>query len=319
MWGVGTWQTFSAVVAAAKILELNSEQMLNAFGVAGATAPLPNTQKWGWDMAERPIHWVKEPTGWPCWTGTLAAILAENGFIGNRYILDGENGFWIMAGSDRCDYDKMTAGLGEAYVVMSDMSFKPYSCCRWQHPALDCIRQIKQENNLLPDDVKEIIIHSFAWVKSQEAYDLHSVVDGQFCMPYTAYMVMQGHSPGPGWYEEENLHNKAITDFARKVRVITDPELDKVYFETDEISARVEVITHTGQTYNKFVNIPKGDPRNPLTKEEVEEKFRIQASYVLSEEDISRSIKMIHEFEKIDDISELMRILAGERYEADKG
>jgi len=209
------------------------------------------------------------------------------------------------------DCGRDVLGLGEDYIVMNDMNFKPYSCCRWLHPALDCIQQIKQENNLLPDDVKGIIIHSFAWVKSQEAYDLHSVVDGQFCMPYTAYMVMQGYPPEPGWYTEENLHDKDFDDFARKVKVITDPELDKIYFETDEVSARVEIITQTGETYSKFVNIPKGDPRNPLTKEEVEEKFSIQASDVLNAEDFSRSIKMIHDFEKLDDISELMTILAG--------
>jgi 2-methylcitrate dehydratase PrpD len=311
VWGVGTWQTFGAVVAAAKTLNLDKEQMLNAFGVAGATAPLPNTQKWGWDITERPIHWVKEPTGWPSWTGTLAAILAANGFVGNRYILDGENGFWIMAGSGRCDYDKMTAGLGEAYVVMSGMSFKPYACCRWQHAALDCIRQLKHENDLVPDDVKEIVVHSFAWVKSQEAFDLHSVVDGQFCMPYTAYMVMTGTPPGPGWYAQENLRNDAVADFARKVSVITDPELDRIYFETDAVTARVELSTYAGQSFTRFVDVPRGDPRNPLTQEEIEEKFRIQASGVVNEEDISRSIAMIREFEKLDDISGLMTLLAG--------
>jgi 2-methylcitrate dehydratase PrpD len=207
----------------------------------------------------------------------------------------------------------MTKGLGKEYVVMNDMSFKPYSCCRWQHAALDCIQQIKQEHNLLADDVKEIIIHSFAWVKSQEAYDLHSVVDGQFCMPYTAYMVLQGYRPGPGWYTEEHLNNEAIADLARKVTIIIDPEMDKVYFETDEVSARVEVITQTGETYTKFVDIPKGDPRNPLSKAQIEEKFKTQASFVLNEEDILRSIEMINNFENLDNISELMTILCGAR------
>ena len=314
VWGVGTWQTFSAVVAAGKTHDLNTEQMLNAFGVAGATAPLPNTQKWGWDIEERPIHWVKEPTGWPSWTGSLAAILASNGFIGNRCILDGENGFWIMAGSDRCDYDKMTFALGKHYTIMNGMSLKPYACCRWQHPALDCIRRIKHKNNLRIDDVKDIIIHSFAWVKSQEPYDLHSVVDGQFCMPYTAYMVMQGDPPGPGWYGEANLHNKDIADFASKIKVVTDTEMDKVYFDTDEISARVELRTQTGHMYTEFVDIPRGDPRNPLTKEEVEEKFITQATSVLAREDIPKAIKMINNFEKLEDITGLMAILAGTRY-----
>jgi 2-methylcitrate dehydratase PrpD len=313
VWGVGTWQTFGAVVAAAKTMKLDTDRMLNAFGVAGATAPLPNTQKWGWDISERPIHWVKEPTGWPCWTGTLAAILAENGFIGNRFILDGENGFWIMAGSDQCDVEKMTAGLGQAYVILNDMSFKPYSCCRWQHPALDCIRQIKQEKNLEPSDVQKIIVHSFYWVKSQEVYEPVSVVDAQFCIPYTAAMVLMGYKPGPGWYAPEHLHNKEIIDLAAKLSVHVDPELDRIYVQENELAAKVEVITMTGERLVRLVRIALGDPRNPLTQQAVEDKFRNQASYVLGDTEISEVVEMISDFENLDTIDDLMALLAGKQ------
>ncbi len=311
VWGVGTWQTFGAVVAAAKTMNLDTDQMFNAFGVAGATAPLPNTQKWGWDISERPIHWVKEPTGWPCWTGTLAAILAGNGFIGNRYILDGENGFWIMAGSDQCDFEKMTAGLGQEYVLLNDMSFKPYSCCRWQHPALDSLGQIKQANGLEASDIKEIIIHSFSWVKSQEVYEPVSVVDAQFCIPYTAAMVMMGYKPGPGWYTQENLDNQEIIDLAGKVRVTVDPELDRRYVQAGELTARVAVVTQNGERLEHFIEIPTGDPRNPLTLEAIEDKFRHQASYVLDHEKIDAAVKMIADFENLENIAPLMALLSG--------
>ncbi len=143
VWGVGTWQTFGAVAAAGRLLGFDLNRMLNAFGIAGATAPLPNTQKWGWDIEERPIHWVKEPTGWPSWTGTMAALLASHGFVGNRYILDGDNGFWIMAGSDQCDFKAMTKGLGKEYEI-ANIAIKPHSSCRWQHAALDCVKQLKE-------------------------------------------------------------------------------------------------------------------------------------------------------------------------------
>jgi 2-methylcitrate dehydratase PrpD len=311
VWGVGTWQTFGAVVAAAKAMNLDVDQMFNAFGVAGATAPLPNTQKWGWDLSERPIHWVKEPTGWPCWTGVLAAVLAENGFVGNRYILDGHNGFWIMAGSDQCDYEKMTAGLGAEYVLLNDMAFKPYSCCRWQHPALDCIRRIKEQNSLEPAEVKEIIVNSFYWVKSQEVFEPVSVVDAQFCIPYTAALVLMGCKPGPGWYLPENLKNRQIKDLAAKLRVQVDPELDRKYVEEDELSARVEIITQGGGSLVDYVEIPTGDPRNPLSAQAVEDKFFNQASYVLDKEKSRKAAGMIYEFDKLANIGELMGLLAG--------
>lgn len=319
VWGFGTWQTFCAAIAAAKVIKLNSDQMFNAFGVAGATAPLPCTQKWGWDFAERPIHWVKEPTGWPCWTGTLAAILAENGFIGNRYILDGENGFWIMAGSDQCDYHKMTAGLGVEYTIMNDMSIKPYSCCRWQHPALDCISLIKERHNLQPEDVKEIIINSFSWVKTQEVYEMKSAVDAQFSIPYTAAMVVIGHKPGPGWYTEENLNDEAVKALAAKVRVNLDPELERIYVEEGEQTARVEVITLNGDSWSEFVRIPSGDPRNPLTPAAIEDKFRTQASYVLKNATIEQAVELINDFDNLSDITELMSLLGGTEIAACKG
>jgi 2-methylcitrate dehydratase PrpD len=311
VWGVGTWQTFSAVAAAAKVLNLDLKQTLNAYGVAGATAPLPNTQKWGWALEERPIHWVKEPTGWPCWTGTTAAVLAKHGFVGNNYILDGDNGFWIMAGSDQCDYDKMTEGLGSEYEVVNNIAIKPYSSCRWQHATLDCVKQLKDQHGLEPEDVKEIVVHSFAWVKTHELYGPADMVDAQFCIPYTVTMVLLGLHPGPAWYTEENLKSEEILNLSKKVRVEVDPELDKAYFEKDQLSARVEVTTQQGEQFEAFVDVPTGDPRNPLSIQEIEDKFRNQALYSLEEEEVEEAIQLIYDFENLDSVSYLMSLLTG--------
>lgn len=311
VWGVGTWQTFSSVSAAAKILNLDLAKTLNAYGVAGATAPLPNTQKWGWDISERPIHWVKEPTGWPCWTGTTAAVLAYNGFVGNNYILDGDNGFWIMAGSDQCDYNKMTDGLGSEFEILTNIAIKPYSSCRWQHATLDCINELKQENDLTPEEIKEILIYSFAWVKSHEIYRPADMVDAQFSIPYTATMILLGIHPGPAWYTQDNLKNEEILNLSKKVKVKIDPEIDRSYFEEDQLSARVEIMTQNGDKLERFVGTPSGDPRNPISNQAIEEKFRNQALYSLEPSQVERIIEKIYEFETIEDISTLMSLLAG--------
>lgn len=311
VWGVGTWQTFGAVTAAGKVLGLNTDRMLNAFGIAGATAPLPNTQKWGWDLSERPIHWVKEPTGWPSWTGTMAATLAETGFIGNRFILDGRNGFWIMAGSDQCDFESMTRGLGERYVVTNDMSFKPYSCCRWQHPALDAVRSIMMEHGTLAEEVETLTVHSFSWVKSQEVYDPVSVVDAQFCIPFTTAMVLLGTEPGPGWYTESNLADPVVKSLAGKVKVVVDPELDRRYSRDGELTARVEILTRSGEKLSAFVDTPSGDPSCPPSLEDLEKKFRNQAAGVLTREKIDTAVEMIGRFDELEDMGELMDILMG--------
>jgi 2-methylcitrate dehydratase PrpD len=311
VWGVGTWQTFSSVIAASKMLDFDLETTLNAYGVAGATAPLPNTQKWGWDLSERPLHWVKEPTGWPAWTGTTAAILAANGFVGNKYILDGHNGFWIMAGSDQCNYDVMTRGLGSEYEVLNNIAIKPYSACRWQHPTLDCVKLLKAEHDLSPEDIREVNIHSFAWVKTHELYGPADMVDAEFCIPYTVTMVLMGEPPGLGWYSSEKLESEEILNFSKKVKVTVDQEMDRAYYAEDRLSARVEIVTKAGNTLEKYVGIPLGDPRNPLSKTEIEAKFRNQAACCLDPQTVDAVVDKIYDFENIEDISAFMPMLIG--------
>jgi 2-methylcitrate dehydratase PrpD len=305
--GMGTWPALGAVVAAGKILNFDLDRMLNALGVAGATAPLPNTQKWGWDIEERPIHWVKEPTGWPAWTGTTAAILTANGFLGNRYILDGKNGFWIMAGFDQCDYDAMTRGLGTEYDV-HNVSIKPYSACRWQHSALDCVRELRAQHDLKAQEIKEVIIHTFEWVKRHEIYGPKEMVDAQFCIPYTVTMVLLGFPPGPAWYTDDNLRSADIYNLSRKVRATVDADIDRAYWEEEKMSARVEIVQQSGKTVEMFAEIPTGDPRNPLSRQQIEDKFRNQAACSLEEEEIEGVIQKINELENVSDVTELMNL-----------
>ena len=124
-------------------------------------------------------------------------------------------------------------------------------------------------------------------------------------------MVMMGKTPGPEWYLEDNLTSKAVSQLSRKVKVEVDPELDKRYFEKDELSARVEIITKKGDRLKQFVNLPSGDPLNPLTVEDIERKFRSQASYVLDDDLIKQVINLVSDFENLTNVKPLMTKLAG--------
>jgi 2-methylcitrate dehydratase len=90
-----------------------------------------------------------------------------------------------------------------------------------------------------------------------------------------------------------------------------DPELDKAYFEKDQLSARVEVTTQQGEQFEAFVDVPTGDPRNPLSIQEIEDKFRNQALYSLEEEEVEEAIQLIYDFENLDSVSYLMSLLTG--------
>jgi len=73
----------------------------------------------------------------------------------------------------------------------------------------------------------------------------------------------------------------------------------------------VEITTEKGKKIETFVGIPTGDPRNPLTQQEIEGKFRNQALYSLSEQEVEEVIEQIYDFENLDDVSDLMSSLIG--------
>jgi 2-methylcitrate dehydratase len=137
------------------------------------------------------------------------------------------------------------------------------------------------------------------------------MVDAQFCIPYTVTMVLLGCQPGPAWYTDENLKSERILNLSKKVRVEIDPDIDKAYFEENRLSSRVEIVTENGEKLEKFVGIPKGDPLKPLPLQEIEEKFRRQASYSLEPDEIERAIEMIDNFENLGNVSDLMSSLTG--------
>jgi 2-methylcitrate dehydratase PrpD len=305
VWFVGTWQTFSAVSAASKLLDLDLDKTLNAYGTAGATAPLPNTQKWGWEAAERPIHWAKEPTGWPSWTGALAALLAEEGFVGNRHILDGEKGFWAMAGSDRVDYVEMTRNLGIVFEV-TNLSFKPYSCCRWQHAALDCIVQLVRSNNLTPADVQAVKIHTFDWLQDLEVYGPKDLVDAGFSLPHSVTMLLNGVTPGPRWFAPASLFDGELIEYSRRVSVHFDQHYNDLFHRQGKIGARVEVFKKTGEVLTASTDVPLGTPGNPMSRAAIESKFRSLVEPILGQRAAATALAQIDGLETLSDVSEIL-------------
>jgi 2-methylcitrate dehydratase PrpD len=273
VWCVGTWQTVSAAASSARALNLSLDRTLQAYGISGATAPLPNTQKWGWPVHERPIHWVKEPTGWPAWSGVMGALLAEQGFVGNRHILDGDTGFWRMAGSDRVDFDRMTRGLGTEWTIR-DVGLKPFPCCRWHQSALDVIEQLKVRHAIEAADVTDVEIGAFEWLKSQEVYGPTSVVDAQFSVPHTVTMVLHGIEPGFAWVTPEMLSNQATVNWSRRVRVIVDRALTELFHERGRIGAHVVLTLNDGRQLKGYTDCPLGDTGNPMTPQRLHAKFR---------------------------------------------
>jgi len=300
------WHGFGAAAAAGKILELDADGILAAFGYAGASSPLPMY------VRHRPRTWIKDNFGEITAGGVLGALLAQKGFIAPRAPdLD----FWREYKSDQERYDIVVNSLGDDYKILLT-GFKPFTACRFVHAALGALQTIMHENKISASQIRNVVVHSHHEVASDFAvYEPRNMVDAEFSLPYTAAMVMLGRKPGLDWYSDEALKDPMTLEQARKIRIEYSEESDRLLNEEDYRKRRsmavVEVVTADGRHYEKRVEVVKGDPRDPLTSVELADKFRDLARSATFERDkVETIIRLVTGLESLDDVRKLGEILS---------
>jgi len=309
---------FGAVAGAGKLLNLDSKAMKNAFGIAGASAPVPATVKW--DNTAGPAIMVK----YNAWSGAIAqlattsVLLAESGFTGDTTILDGDLGFWNMVGSPFFNVDSLFKDWGVHWHI-ERVSFKPYPVCRRNHSAIDAINEIMQEHKVKPEEIQEVIVKACPFINTPNrmGMDMESCMDVQFRNTYIfAIACYHGRSPSPAWQMPAVFKSPNIKALAEKVRVENHPRTEELILAAKKAGQRpvfresIVEITVGGKKLVAEVSVPKGDPGNPLTEAELVEKFKNNSCYSqLKSSKTEEILQMVNELEKVSDVAELMKLL----------
>lgn len=267
--GTGTWQVFGAAAATAKLLDCSPAAAADALGLAAMNAPVPLVRKVGIE-AER-FQWLKNNYGWACLGGVLAGELAAKGFRGSRDVFDGPTGFWRMAASDSFDESVLRRPLDDWWAV-ADVSFKPYSSCRWTHAALDCVRELTAEG-VDPAAVERVDVETFHEGAALDSIP-ETVLDAQFSMPFVVAVALLGYRPGFDWLSPERLSDPRVRALMERVRVAADESMSARYDSTGRMAASVTLRLADGTERRARTDDPRGDPENPLPYDAVREKYR---------------------------------------------
>lgn len=305
--GLSTWQVFCSVAAAGKLLGLNEKQMTNAFGLAAHNAPVPSVRKWGWENKD--IHWMKNNYGWATMGGMMAAMMAQQGFMGDPTIFDGDKGFWIMAGSDQYNPISMKGGPREKWAV-ERVHLKPYTACRHIHPTLDAVCGLIKTGEFSVNDIRYIEVTTFFEVAENYNIFPKDPFTVPFSAPYLIALALLKVPAGLQWFEEKYLSNPQVKELANRVRFHPWPEADALYIKVKrELISRVEIETGEGRRFEKEVRLPKGDPRNPLTDKELFDKFFSLVGSVLGRNKATAIYEEVLNLEKMEDCATLAQRL----------
>ena len=306
--GSGGAQIFGTAAAVSKLLGLNKEQIANALGIAGANAPLPcNMKTIEGELGNSSM--VKNNFGAAGMVGVFSAMLAKKGFTGPPDIFEGDTGFWKMYGSDRCDFAKITDGLGKKYVVM-DMGFKFYSACGATFGALDAVESIMRKHKIVAEDVEKIIVKIDSakartpWTNPKPPKTMY---EAEFDIPYTIALKVTGlaGTPGPGWYTEDKLKSPQIYEVVKKVKIEPDIEGDQLRFAGKGTLTKVEIITKENR-YAERIEV-KGS--RTMSDKELGDKFRYLAGLALPKEKVEQLSQLLDGLDDVDNTDKLTSLL----------
>lgn len=305
--GINTWQIFCATAVAAKLLNLSRDHAAHAYGHAAIHASVPSLRKWG--FIDGKIQWLKNNLGWASYGGVLSALLAREGFLADTTIFDGEEGFWIMASSDQCNFDAIREPLDSFYTLK--VHTKPYSACRHIHPTLDAVSAILKENPLTAKHIEKVEVRTFYEVVNDYTFLPSLPFDVAFSTPYLIALVLHDIPPGADWFKEEHLKNEEIREIAKKVSIAEWDEASKLYpLVNRELMSKIRIKEKSGRVYNKTVRIPKGDPRNPMSAQEMFKKFDTLVKPVLGYEKSMQLYKIIiEELESVKNVKEITGLM----------
>ncbi len=305
----GTCGTFGSCMTSAKLIGLNDEKMINAMGIAGSQAA--GSMEY---LAQG--AWTKRfHAGWAAHSGMIAAQLAKRGFKGPTSIIEGRDGF-LHAYSNGADQSKVLEGIGSGFEILRT-SVKPHACCRYMQPPIDGVLKIVKENNLRPDHVQGVklgLLRAGAPLIAEpieNKYRPESIVDAQFSMPFGAAVAILYNKAGLGEFHLSKIRSEDVRQMMRKVECFVDPELDKTF--PKQWCATAEIFTKNGQRYFTKVEYCKGDPENPLTWEELIEKFHDLSHRVMIKEKRLKIVDQVKNFEKIRDVKKWSPLLLRDR------
>jgi 2-methylcitrate dehydratase PrpD len=298
---------FSTAAVAGKLMGLNEVKLLHALGIAYHQAA-GNLQ-----CVDDGALTKRCGPGFASRNGILSAVMAEKGLTGAVHVLQGERGLFKQYHRNAYKPEVLTKDLGSIYEGVN-VSFKPYPCCRYNHPGIDAVLDLMKEHRLKLDDIDRVEVHVGTTAMSLLADPLdvkrnpRNAVDAQFSLPWAIASTLAHGKFTVGDITEEATKDKDVLSLSNRVSVVVAKELCLPGIEP----SIVNIISRSGKTFTKRVNAPYGSPQNPMSMDAMATKLRDAVPYGykrLTSDNVERLIEVVSNLEKIKNVKDVIKMM----------
>ena len=301
--------SFAAAAAAARLFKLSEDQLVHAFGICGSQAAgiIEYLTDGSWTKRLHP--------GWAAHAGVTATLLARAGFTGPDTVLEGGHGLYaaFAGGHDRARLDGLLDTLGRAW-ELEQLTLKPYPCGSIAQPYMDCAARLRAAPGVTAERIATIRCRTSAgpvprlWEPLGAKHAPPNGYAAKFSLPYLLASIFVRGRAGLAEFTDAAVREPGVLNVARRVTYELDPTIDY----PRQFVGDVEVALTDGRTLRERQDRPRGGPDAPLSRAEVEAKFRGNAALALPEPRIERVVRAVHALAGGGTLTELLAALGVE-------
>ena len=261
---------FSSALIASMLMGLNKAQTISALGIAFHQAA-GNAQS----HVDGALTKRMGP-GFAVYDGIYAARLAQLNVRGPHRVVEGVKGFYHQYHQGNYDRNVILEGLGQAFAIDAT-SFKPWPSCRGSHTAADAALQIFQKQPVAITDVEKITITNgpddFKLLSTplEKKQNPQTTVDAQFSNPWVVAVAATYQEVKLRHFTEQALQDPQVQAWSRLVETQHDDQL--VSAQGGPSATIITVQLKNGQQLQARVDKAKGEPYNPMSADEMRNKY----------------------------------------------
>ncbi|HEU4371115.1 MAG TPA: MmgE/PrpD family protein, partial [Methylomirabilota bacterium] len=259
--------------------------------------------------------WTKRlHPGWGAHAGVIAAQLAGAGFTGPETVLEGGHGLYaaFAGGHDAARLDALLASLGRTW-ELEELTLKPYPCGSIAQPYMDCAARLR--DRVRPTEIAAIRCRTAAgpvprlWEPLAAKHAPPNGYAAKFSLPYLVATILVRGRAGLAEFSDEAVRDAGVLAVARRVTYELDPAIDY----PRQFVGDVEITLADGRVLRERQDRPRGGPDAPLTRAEIEAKFRGNAALALPTRRLDDAIRAIDGLATGAPLTELLASVTVER------
>ena len=276
-WHHATLTAFAAAYAAGRTLGLDAEKLQHAAGIAGsANCTLGAVTAGHLTMMKNTVDPMATRAG------LEAALLARKGYQGPAHVFEGKESLQHVMDSEW--KWEVFDDLGKDWrILQCGMKFFPTEALT--HAPISCTIDLCQENGLSADDIAEVKIRTLTKaadiLSDPSKYTPTTRETADHSLPYCITAGILHGRVTPDLFENEVIADPRVQQNIHKIKVVAEPEFEAAFPKVQR--CHVAITTTDGRRLEKQVDYPKGDPRAPLTDDEIRAKFDALAEGVSTE------------------------------------